>query len=187
MQAPPAPLATLGLVAPVERRRARRRASGSARPTGTPPRLGLGRAEQPLVDAPTTSRRCSSSAGSTTRCEVVDAWEADATRLGRDWVLAHVDAVPRSRGRRPRRRRRGAASLLEQAVAQHEAVGDPFGRARALLALGIVRRRARQKRPAREAIGAALGGFEQLGAATWVDEGARRARPDRRAARARRG
>ena len=79
------------------------------------------------------------------------------------------------------------ARLLEQAVAQHEAVGDPFGRARALLALGIVRRRARQKRPAREAIEAALDGFEQLGAATLGREGARRARPDRRAHARRRG
>ena len=78
-------------------------------------------------------------------------------------------ALPRSR-----RRRRGdveqAASFLQQAVAEHEAVGDPFGRARALLALGIVRRRARQKRPAREAIAAALDGFEQLGAARWADK-----------------
>ena len=63
-----------------------------------------------------------------------------------------------------------ASSELQRAVAQHEAVGDPFGEARALLALGIVRRRARQKRPAADAIGAALDGFEQLGAATWADK-----------------
>lgn len=61
-----------------------------------------------------------------------------------------------------------ALSLLEQAVTQHEAVGDPFGRTRTLLALGAVRRRARQKRAAREAIEAALVGFEELGAATWT-------------------
>jgi DNA-binding CsgD family transcriptional regulator len=59
--------------------------------------------------------------------------------------------------------------VLERAVARHEAVGDPFGRARGLLALGVVRRRARQKRAAREAIEAALAGFEELGAASWVD------------------
>jgi DNA-binding CsgD family transcriptional regulator len=39
-----------------------------------------------------------------------------------------------------------------------------------LLALGIVRRRARQKRPARDTIRAALSGFEQLGAASWVEK-----------------
>jgi DNA-binding CsgD family transcriptional regulator len=62
-----------------------------------------------------------------------------------------------------------AASLLEQAVAQHELVGDPYGRARALLALGIVRRRARKKRSSRDAVEAALAGFEDLGARMWVD------------------
>jgi DNA-binding CsgD family transcriptional regulator len=50
----------------------------------------------------------------------------------------------------------------------HERVHDTFGRARGLLALGVVRRRQRQKRAARAAIGAALAGFEELGAATWV-------------------
>ena len=34
-----------------------------------------------------------------------------------------------------------AVALLEAAVGAHERVGDPFGRARALLALGVVRRR----------------------------------------------
>ena len=66
-----------------------------------------------------------------------------------------------------------AALLLQQAVAQHEAVGDPYGQARALLALGIVRRRARQKRAARDAILAALDGFERLGALTWIEKARR--------------
>ena len=63
----------------------------------------------------------------------------------------------------------GAAATLADAVALHEAASDAFGRARALLALGVVRRRERQKRAAREAIAAALEGFEQLGAATWIE------------------
>lgn len=100
---------------------------------------------------------------------VLDVWEADAARLGREWVLAHVT---RSRGLVAAEQGvvDQAASLLEQAVAQHEEVGDPFGKARSLLALGIVRRRARQKRSARDAIAAALSGFEQLGAATWAEK-----------------
>jgi DNA-binding CsgD family transcriptional regulator len=97
----------------------------------------------------------------------LDAWEEDARRVGREWVLAHVTRcrglVAAARGEVEE-----AVSLLEGAVAEHVAVGDPFGRARALLALGVVRRRARQKRPARDTIEAALGGFEELGAATWV-------------------
>jgi DNA-binding CsgD family transcriptional regulator len=100
---------------------------------------------------------------------VLDDWEADAARLGREWVLAHVTRgrglVVAAQGNVER-----AAVVLQQAVAQHEEVGDPFGRARALLGLGIVRRRARQKRGAREAIQAALGGFEELGAATWIEK-----------------
>jgi DNA-binding CsgD family transcriptional regulator len=100
---------------------------------------------------------------------VIDLWEADATRLARGRVLAQVTRcrglVAAARGAVDE-----AVSLLEQAVARHDEVGDAFGRARALLALGIVLRRTRQKRPAREAIHAALGGFEQLGAATWVEK-----------------
>jgi DNA-binding CsgD family transcriptional regulator len=98
---------------------------------------------------------------------VLDVWERDAARVGRDWVLSHVTRcrglVAAAQGNVEQ-----AASLLEQAVAQHEVVGDPFGKARAQLALGVVRRRARQKRAARDAIRAALSGFEQLGAAISV-------------------
>jgi DNA-binding NarL/FixJ family response regulator len=50
----------------------------------------------------------------------------------------------------------------------HDAAGDSFAAARALLALGVVRRKARQKRPAREAIESALAHFEALGAAGWA-------------------
>ena len=100
---------------------------------------------------------------------VLDVWEADAARVGRGWVLAHVTRcrglVAAAEGAVEE-----AASLLQRAVTQHRVAGDPFGEARALLALGIVRRRARQKRAAREAIRSALDGFEQLGAATWIEK-----------------
>jgi DNA-binding CsgD family transcriptional regulator len=98
----------------------------------------------------------------------LDAWEAEARRLGRDWVLAHATRcrglVAASRGDVE-----NALSLLAEAVAGHESVNDSFGRARALLALGVTRRRARQKRPAREAIEAARAGFEDLEAAGWAE------------------
>jgi DNA-binding CsgD family transcriptional regulator len=100
---------------------------------------------------------------------VLDRWEADAERLGREWVLAQAarcrGLVAAARGDLDR-----ALTLLEGAVAGHEAVGDPFGRARALLALGVVRRRSRQKRDAREAIEAARDAFETLGAAGWAEK-----------------
>ena len=100
---------------------------------------------------------------------VIDIWEADAVRLARERVLAQVTRcrglVAAARGAVDE-----AVPLLEHAVTRHDEVGDAFGRARAQLALGIVLRRARRKRPAREAIHAALGGFEQLGAATWAEK-----------------
>jgi DNA-binding CsgD family transcriptional regulator len=100
---------------------------------------------------------------------IVDVWEADAARAAREWVLAHATRchglAASAEGDIAR-----ADSFLGRAVAQHEEVGDPFGTARALLGLGIVRRRARKKRDAREAIQAALDGFEELGAATWVEK-----------------
>jgi tetratricopeptide (TPR) repeat protein len=98
----------------------------------------------------------------------LDAWEAAARRLDRVWVLAHTTRcrglVAAARGDVT-----AAVGLLTEAVEQHEAVGDPFGRARALLALGVTRRRAREKRPAREAIELALAGFEELGAVGWAE------------------
>ena len=100
---------------------------------------------------------------------VIDIWEADARRLRRDRVLAHVTRcrglVASARGDVTQ-----AAGLLEHAVVQHGNVGDPFGGARALLALGVVQRRGRQKRAARESTLAALDAFEQLGAASWAEK-----------------
>jgi DNA-binding CsgD family transcriptional regulator len=93
-------------------------------------------------------------------------WENAAHRLGRERVLAQAvrcrGLVAAARGDIPL-----AIELLEAAVTRHEAVGDPFGRAQAQLALGVNRRRARQKRSAREALEAALAGFQALGAASW--------------------
>ncbi len=100
---------------------------------------------------------------------ILERWESDAARLGREWVLAHVT---RCRGQvaAVRGDLEQALTLLERAVAEHETVGDPFGRARALLALGVARRRRRQKRSAREAIEAAGDAFETIGAARWVEK-----------------
>jgi DNA-binding CsgD family transcriptional regulator len=98
---------------------------------------------------------------------VLDAW-ANERQEGDDRALAHMTRcsglVAAARGDITE-----AAALLGDAVAQHEQAADSFGRARALLALGVVRRRQRRKRAAGEAIAAALEGFEQLGAATWIE------------------
>jgi len=99
---------------------------------------------------------------------ILDDWEAAARRLDRRRVLAAV-----LRGRGLIAAARGdpvmAIGLLEQAVERCAEAGDPYGRARAELALGINHRRNRQKRAAREALAAALETFEGLGAAYWID------------------
>jgi len=98
---------------------------------------------------------------------LVAVWEAAARRAGRERVLALVvrclGLIAAAHGDLS-----DAIALLETAVDRHEAVDDPFARARALLALGTVRRRARQKRSAREALQSALAAFDVLGAASWA-------------------
>jgi DNA-binding CsgD family transcriptional regulator len=94
-------------------------------------------------------------------------WGMAGRRLGRERVLAQAVGcralIAAAGGDVPL-----AIELLEQAVARQQAVGDPFGLARAKLALGVNRRRARQKRAAREALEGALAGFVALGAARWA-------------------
>jgi DNA-binding CsgD family transcriptional regulator len=96
-------------------------------------------------------------------------WEEAAVRQGSSWELA---GAARCRGllAAAAGAHEEAAVLLEAAVARHESVGDRFGRSRALLSLGLVRRGGSLKRAAREAIEAALAGFEQLGARGWEEK-----------------
>jgi DNA-binding CsgD family transcriptional regulator len=100
---------------------------------------------------------------------LLDVWETDARRLDRAWVLVETTRcrglVAAARGETD-----ASQSLLVAASVGHEDVGDPFGRARALLALGIVRLNARQKREAREAMEAALAGFCELEASGWAEK-----------------
>ena len=103
------------------------------------------------------------------RSTILDAWEKDAARLGRATLQATVlrcrGLVAAARGEVG-----GAEVLLERAAAALAEVDNPFGQARALLALGAVRRRARLKRTAREAIEASLVLFEECGADGWAEK-----------------
>jgi DNA-binding CsgD family transcriptional regulator len=62
-----------------------------------------------------------------------------------------------------------ALAALEEAAARHEGVPVPFDRARTLLVLGVVRRRTRRRKAAREAIEQACDEFERLGATRWLE------------------
>ncbi len=59
---------------------------------------------------------------------------------------------------------------LDRALKEHERLPMPFELGRTLLVQGAIRRRAKQKRPAREALEEALAIFERLGAPLWADK-----------------
>jgi ATP/maltotriose-dependent transcriptional regulator MalT len=64
----------------------------------------------------------------------------------------------------------GGLTSLDEAMTHHERLPMPFERGRTLLTLGAVRRRARQKAPAREALEQALQVFDGLGARLWAEK-----------------
>ena len=139
--------------------------SGWPGPTSRP-RRSAGASRAAAGGATTTPRRSSSSAGSRTR-SILDGGK----RMPCGWIVGGCSRMCAVRGLVAATQGDvERAALVLRGGTQHEEVGDLFGRSRALLALGIIRRRARQKRPAREAIEAALEGFEQLGAASWVEK-----------------
>lgn len=63
----------------------------------------------------------------------------------------------------------GAAAAFENALAANARLRNPFEQARTMLALGRTQRRAKQRREARETLGAALASFDELGARLWAE------------------
>jgi DNA-binding CsgD family transcriptional regulator len=101
--------------------------------------------------------------------EAVGWYESHAERLGRRGALA---AVWRCRGLLAAARGNldDACATLERARAEHDRAPMPFERARTLLALGSVLRRARRRREARRALQEARASFAGLGAALWAEK-----------------
>jgi DNA-binding CsgD family transcriptional regulator len=99
---------------------------------------------------------------------VLARFESAARRLERRWALA---VAGRSRGvlAASRGEPDTALDLLAQALAAIEPLGVPLERARTLLELGVVARRARQRARARAALEQARDGFEHMGAVLWAD------------------
>jgi DNA-binding CsgD family transcriptional regulator len=62
-----------------------------------------------------------------------------------------------------------AEASLELAMLEHERLPRPFERGRTLLCLGVVQRRLRRQRAARQSLDEACRIFETLGAARWTD------------------
>jgi len=101
--------------------------------------------------------------------EVCSWYESHAARLGRRGALASAwrcrGLLAAARGDLDEGR-----TTLQRALAEHDCVPMPLERARTLLALGSVLRRARKRRAARESLQQAHATFEELGAALWAEK-----------------
>jgi DNA-binding CsgD family transcriptional regulator len=64
----------------------------------------------------------------------------------------------------------GALEALAAALRAFQRLPTPFERDRTLLGLGALQRRTKQRRAAQESLGAALAGFQQLGAQLWAEQ-----------------
>jgi DNA-binding CsgD family transcriptional regulator len=98
----------------------------------------------------------------------VQAWlEKRGRALGRAWSIATAmrcrGLIAAAEGRLDE-----ALADVEAALVAHDAVPQPFDRARTLLALGTTQRRAKRRVDARTSLKAALVVFEELGATLWV-------------------
>ena len=107
--------------------------------------------------------------GANDATEVVEWLEERGRALDRPWALA---AAARARalmwaagGDLP-----AALDACAHALDEHERAAMPFERARTLMVQGSIRRRAKQKKPARDALEEAIRIFERLGARPWVEQ-----------------
>jgi DNA-binding CsgD family transcriptional regulator len=99
---------------------------------------------------------------------LVEALEERGRALDRAWALA-TGARSRALLLAAGGDLAGAHAALDQALAAHQHLPQPFEHGRTLLALGTVRRRQGEKRAARETLEQALGIFERLGASLWAE------------------
>jgi DNA-binding CsgD family transcriptional regulator len=63
----------------------------------------------------------------------------------------------------------GAEAAIERALAEHDRLRMPLELGRTLLIAGLVHRRARRKRAARESLESAVATFDRTGAAVWAE------------------
>ncbi|OFW72089.1 MAG: hypothetical protein A2Y55_12545 [Actinobacteria bacterium RBG_16_68_12] len=101
--------------------------------------------------------------------DVLDWLEERGRTLDRPWALAvaarYRGLLAAARGDMP-----AALACLDDALKHHERLPMPFELGRTILVQGMIRRRAKQKRAAREALEQALEIFERLGAPLWADK-----------------
>ena len=101
--------------------------------------------------------------------EVVEWLEERGRALDRPWALA-VAARSRAQFAAAAGDFPAAFEAVDRALDAHERLPMPFELARTLMVLGSIRRRAKQKRPARESLDEAIQIFERLGARLWAEQ-----------------
>ncbi|MCU0506766.1 MAG: helix-turn-helix transcriptional regulator [Chloroflexi bacterium] len=110
--------------------------------------------------------------GDLDEAEAVSSYVEGVGRLsGRTWHLA-VAARGRALVASARGDIAGARTAIDEALAMHASLPQPFELGRTLLAKGTIERRAKQRAAAREALAAALDVFDRLGAARWSERAA---------------
>jgi DNA-binding CsgD family transcriptional regulator len=98
---------------------------------------------------------------------LVETLEEQGRRLNRAWAQA-TGARCRGQLAAAQGNLQRALRSLDDALTEHERLPDPFELGRTLLVAGNIRRRARQKHLAKEALERAAGLFADLGAAIWA-------------------
>jgi DNA-binding CsgD family transcriptional regulator len=98
---------------------------------------------------------------------LLDAFEGRSRELDRAWTLA-TGARCRGLLLAARGDLTAAEAAFDRALSEHDRVEMPFERGRTLLCVGRVKRRAKQRKAAREALGGALEIFERVGASLWA-------------------
>lgn len=96
-------------------------------------------------------------------------FEEAGKNLGRAWTIA-TGARCRALVLAARGDLIGASAAADEAVRVHDHLPLPFELGRTLLVRGVVERRAKRKREARDTLTKALEVFEGLGAALWADK-----------------
>jgi tetratricopeptide (TPR) repeat protein len=130
---------------------------------------GMSSAEPGIVPAIPDAIECLVALGKLDEAErLLDVHERKGRRAGRPWAIA---TAGRCRGLilAARGDTHTALEALDQAVTDHERVGQPLELARTLLVKGEVARRAKRKALAREALEDARRVFDRLGAGLWSE------------------
>jgi DNA-binding CsgD family transcriptional regulator len=99
---------------------------------------------------------------------LLEVFESRSRELDRAWTLA-TGARCRGLLQAARGDLTAAEAAFNLALSEHDRLEMPFERGRTLLCLGRVKRRAKQRKAARETLGGALEIFERVGASLWAE------------------